>query len=575
MSRPPAPRPLRAPAAIPPTHPGRRAWLRGAAAAAVLGLAGCAGAPPAPGTDVAAAAPAARPRLVVLLVVDGLPQRQLEALRPYYGPDGLARLLDRGAAYGAARYGHAFTVTAAGHAALATGAYPWRTGIVGNNWLEPATGTQVYNTGDERHGYIGHATRPLDGTSPRNLLVETVGDVLRAREPAAKVVGISGKDRGAILPAGRTGTAYMYQASSGQFASTTYYMAQHPAWVQAWNAARPADRWFGRRWEALRTPAGEAPGLADGQPWYAGRAGRLPMAFSGPDDLAPGPAFYEALLRSPVVDQLSLDFALAAVAGEGLGADAVPDLLAVSLSGHDYVNHAYSAESRLSNDHLLQLDAQLQDFFRALDARVGAGRWVAALSADHGFSHAPESPEGQALGGRRVQLGPVVARVNAQLAAEFGGATPLVAGSPASSLVVSRRLVAERGLDVATVAERARAALLREEGIAAAYTAAELASGSRGGAPLFDAMRRSWHPQRSGEVQYALRRGWVPVPAGSTHGSPWDEDARVPLLLWGPPWVRAGRVEAPVEPVDLAPTLARLLGLPPLSQADGRPLPLP
>lgn len=569
----PAPGPLHP--LPPPARLARRALLL----AGALVLAGCAGLPPASAPPASAtAAPATageRPRLVVLLVVDGLPQRQLEALRPYYGPDGLARLLDRGAGYTAARYGHAFTVTAAGHAALATGAYPWRTGIVGNNWLDPATGAQVYNTGDPAHGYLGHSTRPLDGTSPRNLLVDTLGDLLRAREPQAKVIGISGKDRGAILPAGRTGTAYMYQASTGQFASTSYYLREHPAWVRQWNDAAPADAWFERRWEPVRTPAGEAPGLPDGQTWYAGRAGRLPMAFRAPDDPAPGPAFYGALLRSPVVDQLSLDFALAAVDGEGLGRDAVPDLLAVSLSGHDYVNHAYSAESRLSNDHLLHLDAQLQAFFRALDARVGAGRWLAALSADHGFSLAPESPQGQALGGQRVQLGGVVGRVNAALAAEFGGATPLVVASPASTLVVARRLAAERGLDVAAVAERARAALLREPAVAAAYTAAELAAGSRAGAPLFEAMRRSWHPQRSGDVQYALQRGWVPVPSGSTHGAPWDEEARVPLLLWGPAWVRAGRIDRPVEPVDLAPTLAQLLGLPPLPQADGRPLPLP
>jgi len=541
-----------------------RAAAAVAAAALALLLAACA----------AVAPPAERPALVVLLVVDGLPQRQVTAYRDQLAPDGLARFLDRGAWFAQAHYGHAFTVTAAGHATLLTGAYPHRTGIVGNQWRDPQTGELVYNTGDVSQHYIGHATGPLDGTSPRNLKVDTLGDVLRSTDLRARVIAISGKDRGAILPAGRLGTAYMYMATTGRFASSTYYMPQHPAWVEAFNDARPADRWFRSEWRPLLPEAAYARSLPDEQPWFRPRSGRLPMAMAGADQAAPGPAYYASLLRSPFADQLSLEFAVAAVHAEQLGQDGVPDILVVSLSGHDYVNHAFSAESRLSHDHVLQVDRLLQAFFRELDATVGPGRYVAALTADHGFTPAPEVSRARGQEGGRVDWRGVLARVNAQLQQAFA-AGPLVHLSPAASLVVDRRLLTLHRLELDRVAEAARAALLREPGLAAAYTRRELQDRSRIGAPFFDQVLKAWHPQASGDVAYVLRPGWMGSAAGATHGSPHADDTHVPLLLWGPPWVKPGRVDTRVEVVDLAPTLAQLLRLPPPPASEGRVLPLP
>jgi hypothetical protein len=302
---------------------------------------------------------AVRPRLVVLLVVDGLPMRQVTDYRQQLAPDGLARFLDRGTWYADAHYGHAFTVTAAGHATMLTGAYSHRSGIIGNDWRDRFTGERIYCTGDTTATYIGHAAKPLDGTSPRNLQVDTVGDVLRRADPRSKVIGVSGKDRGAILPAGKTGTAYMYMSSSGQFASSTFYMPRHPEWVDRFNAAKPADRFFKAQWKPALDDAAYAQSLGDNQPWFGTRVGKLPMTYGASDD-KPGPGFYGSLLVGPFADQLTLDFARAALAGEQLGQDEATDILSVSLSGHDYVNHAWSAESRLSHDHLLQLDRMLQ-----------------------------------------------------------------------------------------------------------------------------------------------------------------------------------------------------------------------
>jgi hypothetical protein len=516
------------------------------------------------------------PRLVALLVIDGLPQRQVLAYRDQLAPDGLARFLDRGAWFADAHYGHALTDTASGHAALLTGAYPDRTGIVGNEWRDRITAEPVYCTGDASAAYIGHTTQPLDGTSPRNLKAQTLGDVLRRIDARSRVVAVSGKDRGAILPAGRAGTAYIYMRATGQFASTTYYMEKHPAWVDAFNAGRPADRYFKAQWTPLLPPDSYARSVPDDQPWFGPRGGRLPMMMGVAADDAPGPAFYSALLAGPFADQLTLDFARAAIAGERLGRDDSPDLLSVSLSGHDYVNHRWSAESRLSHDHVLQLDRMIQAFFHELDTTVGKDHYVAVLTADHGFMPAPAFSQAQGLATGRISTSQVLARVNAQLEREFG-AVRLVPFISASALVLDRRAISHHGLDFDTIARSARDMLLADPAIAAAYTRQELEAGSRAGAPFFEQMRRSWHKDVSGDVQFVLAPLWTAAPAGvaTTHGSPHPYDTHVPVMIYGPRWVKPGRVDSRVEVIDIAPTLAALLRVPAPAASEGRPLPLP
>lgn len=541
----------------------------GAALLASTLIAGCASAPSAPSV-------AARPRLVVLFVIDGLPQRQVTAYRDQLAPDGFARFLDRGAWFPNAHYGYSFTVTGAGHATVLTGAYPHRTGIIGNEWKDTRTGEDVYCTGDTTATYIGHSTRPLDGTSPRNLKVQTVGDVLRQADPRSKVIGISGKDRGAILPAGHKGTAYMYQSGTGQFASTTYYMKQHPAWVDAFNAAKPADRYFKTEWRPLLGPEAYGRSIPDSQPWFGPRGGKLPMLMGAVADDKPGPGFYGGLLASPFADQLSLDFARAAIEGEQLGRDDAPDILSISLSGHDYVNHRWSAESRMSHDHMLHLDRMLQAFFQHLDRTVGAGNYVALLTADHGFMPAPEHSQSQGLSAGRLSGSGTINRINGELEKKFGIAKA-VRFISALGLVLDREAIRAKGLDFNTVAASARELLAADPAIAATYTRQELESGSRAGSPFFDAMRKSWNSAISGDVQYVLKPYWMMTSSSSiaTHGSPHPYDTNVPLLVYGPGWIKPGRVDARVEVADIAPTVAGWLGVRPPETAEGKPLPLP
>jgi predicted AlkP superfamily pyrophosphatase or phosphodiesterase len=537
--------------------------------------------PSKPSTPVTPVTSRAPPKLLVLVVVDGLPQRQINAYRDQLAPDGFARFLDRGTWFANANYAHAFTVTAAGHAVMLTGAYPDLTGIIGNEWRNPETGVPVYNTQDLSATYIGHKTNAFDGTSPKNLRVQTVGDMLRAASPVSKVIAISGKDRGAILPAGKSGTAYMYMAESGGFASTTHYMAQHPSWVTAYNAAKPADRYFKTEWKALLPEAAYARSLPDSQPWFGPAGGKLPMMMGVAADDMPGPMFYNAVMRSPFGDALTLGFARAAIAGEQLGQRGVPDILSVSLSSHDYINHAFSAESRLSHDHLLQLDRQLERFFADLDKTIGQGNYAVVLTADHGFMPAPEVLAAQGLPPGRLNAGQLLGRLNAGLEKRFGlpESGKWAMGFSGSSLLLDKKQMAEAKLDPMLVAQEAQSLLLAEPAMAAAYTRAELLADSSPSALLFSAMRKAWHPDVSGDVQYALKPNWMFASTSSvaTHGSPYAYDTQVPLLVYAPGWYKPGAVDTPVDMASMAPTLARLLGVarPPAAAAAVLPLQAP
>jgi hypothetical protein len=553
----------------------RRHWLLASVAGAAALLAGCAGLPQ-QGASPAPRATSTPPKLIVFLVVDGLPMRQVLGYRDQLAPDGFQRFLQRGAWFSDAHYAHGHTVTAAGHAVMLSGAYPQRSGIISNEWRDRETFETVYNTQDPAHQYIGNKTAPLSGTSPRNYRVETVGDVLRGAQPESKVIAISGKDRGAILPAGHKGTAYMYMGESGQFASSTYYMQQHPAWVNAFNAAKPADAFFKKSWTPLLPESAYARSVPDGQPWQStgGNGNKLPAIVGDKMD-KPGPLFYGNLLPTPFGDELSLAFARAAIEGEQLGADDKTDILSVSLSSHDYVNHAFGPESRLSHDHFLHLDRYLQGFFQYLDAKIGPGNYVALLTADHGFADTPEYAASRGLDADRINPSLTLAWLNTELGKRFGEGR-WARGYSGAGILFDEKLIQSKGLKSAEVYAAAKQLLLTVDGIADVFTPDQLL-GSDTKTPYLEAMRKSWHPEVAAPLQVVVKANWLYSSrgGGSSHGTPYRYDTHVPILAWGPAWVGQGEVKQAVEVADIAPTLARLLQVRAPAQAQGKPLPLP
>jgi predicted AlkP superfamily pyrophosphatase or phosphodiesterase len=521
---------------------------------------------PAPG-------PAGQPKLVVVMVVDGLPNEQVLRYREQFGQGGFRRLLEQGASFGNAHQAHGITVTAIGHSAVLTGAYPYQHGIIGNNWIDPVTGKSVYCTEDHAYTYIGETTKPDDGTSPKNLRVDTLGDQLRyATGNAAKVVTVSGKDRGAILLAGKTGTAYIYMDGSGNFASSTFYMQAHPRWVQQYGASHPQDRYYGQQWKPLLEAsayAGDAPDET-----VAIAADRFPLTMDSKNGKRDG-AYYLKLKTSPFLDELTLDFARAAVDGEQLGRNpaGVPDVLGVSLSAHDYVNHKYGPESRMSHDHLQRLDRMLADFFSFLDQRVGADNVLVVLTADHGFANAPEFSQSRHIDASRIESKKLVARLNEHLAARFG-LHQAVRATSVPNLYLDYPAIDRKGVARAAVETQAARFLLNQAGIAQVYTRSQFEAGGATGTRMDLLMRRAWHRQLSGDLM-VVTKPYVFFGSGSTgssHGTPYAYDTNVPLLIAGPKWIRPGRYGQYVEVVDIAPTLAQLLEVRPPAGAEGRVL---
>ncbi|MBI4909697.1 MAG: alkaline phosphatase family protein, partial [Acidobacteria bacterium] len=290
-----------------------------------------------------------RPKLVVGIVVDQFRYDYLTRFRTQYN-SGLARLLDQGAVFTNAFYDHAPTVTAIGHSTFLTGATPSISGIVGNEWYDRATRKQVTSVTENNEKMLGGASRGTGAAaSPRRMLVSTVGDELKMAGRGSKVIGVSIKDRSAILPAGHLADgAYWFDATSGNFVSSTYYFKELPAWVSEFNASRAADKFTGAEWKPV-----------------TGGATFKTMAAK------PDKAYFTSLESTPYGNELVEKFAELAVTNEKLGKRDTTDVLAISFSSNDYIGHAVGPEDPQVQDISIRTDRLLGQLFKFLDAQVG------------------------------------------------------------------------------------------------------------------------------------------------------------------------------------------------------------
>ncbi|MFL4977001.1 MAG: alkaline phosphatase family protein [Xanthobacteraceae bacterium] len=520
----------------------------------------------------------APPKLVLFMVVDGFPQEQLVKYYDQYGERGFKLFLDKGAWYGNNHYSHATTYTGVGHATLLSCAHPYKHGVVGNDWLDKKTGERIYSTEDARHKYLDEETPKHSGTSPFNIKVTAVGDELLYANGKSKVIAISGKDRSAIGLAGQSGTAYMHSTTTGRFISSDYYMEAYPAWWKAFYEGKPQDKYFGRSWDPLLAEDAYARSTSDDRPWttrYKGLGSRFPHPTAGGAS-KPDKAYYDAMMWSPYGDLLTLDFVKAAVEGENLGNNAAgaPDILAVSWTSHDYVNHLFGPESRQSHDQTVRLDRVLAELFEFIDQRIGLQNVLITLSADHGFMNIPEYSASRRLDAGRIDPDKMIEGVNAALSAKFGDGKYITAWwNP--NLYVDYRLVEARGLNRVEVESTAQAFLRSYPGVEAVFTRTQLETGQLPNTKLGRQVTLAWHQQISGDIVVMNKPNWYlfakPTTYASTHGSPWSYDTNVPLAMYGPNWIKPGKY-GDSEVVDLARTIAFILNVRPPNGCEGRVL---
>jgi predicted AlkP superfamily pyrophosphatase or phosphodiesterase len=493
----------------------------------------------------------------------------LTRFAPLY-QDGLRLLLDRGAVFSRANYRHAATETGPGHSVILSGAHPRHSGIVANDWYDSYL-KRVVNVVDD------YAQRPVGGegrsASPLNSLTPTVGDVLKRESPRSVVVGVSLKDRSAILMGGRRADgAYWYEAAGGNFITSSYYMDDAPAWLVRWNSLRLADGYALKPWTRL---------LPDEQIYeeYAGKDAVegewdrkdtvFPHRVRGKP---PETLYYDDLRRTPAADELTFSVALEAMKAHGIGRDATTDLLAIGFSGTDYVGHTYGSDSQEVLDQLLRLDRILGQLFKEIDALAGLANTLVVLTADHGVLPLVENLQALGMDARRVSPSLLATAMRQALEKRFPGANDLIAHF-AVDVYLNEEAIARRGLDRKDVEATAVAALMSTGVVEKVYTQTDLSSAAPTSDPFLPLFRNGFFPPRSPHLSVLVKKyTYVDArPGGTGHGTAHDYDRHVPIVFMGN-GIRPGTYAQDCGPEDIAPTLANLLGLEFPREADARVL---
>ena len=508
-------------------------------------------------------------RLVVVVVFDQLRGDYLDRWSQLFGPGGFEKFKAGGVWYSQAHIPYAVTTTGPGHATLSTGVPPRAHGVVDNAWFDRGLGKSVYcTTGDRSYDRVpppGVIVPTLGGgQSPDRMLAATVGDALVAANKG-RVVSLALKDRAAVMLGGKNPTAaYWFDSGGGQFVTSSYYRDRLPPWAEAFNAAKPAERFVGRDWTRLLDPA--VYDLHAGPDAGAGEG----AANLFPHRLPAGGKTYDALMASPAGNELLWEFAQAAIDAEGLGRRGGTDLLLLGFSANDYVGHAYGPDSQEVLDVTVRSDRLLADVVAKLTEKLGADRLSFVLSADHGVCPLPERALASHPEAQRFDPVATYLPLNAVLDARFGpGDKPgqWVERIDFPWLYLNQRHIAARQLDRAAVERAAAEWAGNRPEVAEAAFPRSLLSGPPLEEPFALAAQMSFHPDRCGDVYLLARPYTYPggkLASGTTHGSPHPYDTHVPILAFGANVPKLGERTGRVSSLLFAPIVAHCLGLDPL-----------
>ena len=509
--------------------------------------------------SLAIAVPSAQPdaapdiRLVLLIAVDQFRYDYLTRFRSEY-TDGFKQLLTQGAVFTNANLEHYPTVTAVGHATMLSGATPSVSGIIGNDWFDRESGATVTSVTDTGVKPLGSPTGPA--ASPHRLLAGTIGDELKISSPLAKgapdkprVFGVSLKDRSAILAVGRgADAAYWWDTKTGSFVSSTYYFAEPPAWLRTFNDRKAGDAHAGGSWTLLATPATVQK--------------QFPSERGAP--------LYDAIYGSPFGNELLFDFASELMSQERLGKRNATDLLSVSFSSNDSVGHTHGPYSPQVRDIAIKTDRVIGRLLAQVDKSVGLQHTLVALTTDHGVAPVPEAIREQGLPGGRMSNKELFGPIEQALAAKYGEGKWLMA-TAGSSPYLNYELIDKLRLDPTEVRRVAAAAATKIPHVARVYTRDQLLLGNVPNDRIGSRVLRGFNAQRSGDLEIILEPYWIRQAQGTTHGTPYNYDAHIPLILMGR-GVAPGEYSNQAALNDLAPTLATLLAIEIPAGSSGRVL---
>lgn len=500
----------------------------------------------------------ANPKLVVGIVVDQMRYDYITRFWDRYEEDGFKRLINQGYTMKNAHYNYVPTFTAPGHTSIWTGTSPRYHGVIGNSFFDKTTGKKVVPVQNDSVNPVGTDSK-IGKRSPKKLLATTLGDQNRlATQFQGKTVGVALKDRASILPAGRSANgAYWFDGDKGHFITSTYYMDKLPQWVNKFNSSGKADEYL-TTWETLYP----IDTYTESGPDKNNFEGSLDGQTTFPYDLkklAEDKYSYGVLTRTAYGNNLTTDFAIAAVKGEELGKDDITDILTVSYSSPDYIGHRFGVNSKEAQDNYLRLDQEIAKLLKELDEQVGKGNYTVFLTADHGAVNVPAY-----LQSKKIRAGyfntSKMRKSLRKLTEDLYGIKGLIANISNRQIFFDYAKLEKQEIEINDIAEEIKNYLINYPEIAEVYTRAMIESSGFSG-KIASRVKNGFNPKRSGDVVYELNPGFISYgKTGSQHGSAYSYDTHIPMIFYGN-GINKGQTTKPAEIVDITPTIAALLGI--------------
>jgi predicted AlkP superfamily pyrophosphatase or phosphodiesterase len=514
----------------------------------------------------------APPQLVVVVVVDQMRADYLTRWQGHF-TGGLHRMITEGALFTNAVHDHAATLTATGHATIATGCLPSQHGITGNKFWERDSVKSVGAVEDKLTMLVGGSAGT--GASPKRLLRQSIGDWLKLQSPNSKVVSASLKDRAAVLLGGfKSDGVYWYDPTTGNFVSSTHYLETLPPSVTSFNNSGAKDSWTDSSWTKFDSLL-PYQGLDSVPDENDGIHVTFPHAISPNGDTSRA-KYYDGLWETPFADALLLQFGADLIVHNEMGVDSIADILMLSLSAADLIGHSYGPDSHEIQDYYLRLDKYFGEFLGVLDTVVGRNNYLIVMTSDHGACPFPSFEKSRGNDqGRRVLSKEYKHDVAAALTAEFPRYTHVesLLISVSGGFVIDTAAAQRYAVNDSTLTKRAAKAIESIPYVANVFTYHQLSAITSGNRPYERLFRNSFHPDRAPDLTVRLRE-WVYImdsARGTTHGTPYHYDTGVPLLFFGAT-VRGGSNSSSVRTIDIPPTIAKMLGIAVPPDIDGKSL---
>ena len=480
-----------------------------------------------------------KPKLLIAIAIDQFRYDYTTRFRERY-KSGLAKMLSQGAVFVDAHQDHFPTVTATGHTTFLTGSVPATSGIIGNDWYDRKLGRTITSVEDAQTKLLG-VGKEKEGSSPHNLVVSTLGDEIKiANRNTTKVIGISMKDRAAILPSGRMAdAAYWIDNQTGNVVSSTWYQSKLPDWAERFNEAKPALKYLGMSWYPVGKDASSA------KPF-------LTLSNS------PDKAYFSEWEKTPFANDILEQLAEQVMQNEQLGHHAGTDVLTISFSANDHLGHAVGPDAPEVEDMSVATDRILG---RLLDAAIkeagGIENLLVVVTADHGVSPVPEVNMARKMPGGRIDKKQYLGVIQDALAKKFGEGKWLL-GTQEFGFYFNYDLIAQKKLKESAVEDEAAAAALKLPYVARTYTRTQLLRHEAAQSPIDEYVARAFYPERGPDVIVIMKPYYLGGTEGTGHGSPYDYDSHVPLIFYGSR-IRPGVYGERVGISDVAPTLAAIL----------------